>query len=274
MAVFSTIATKRFIVLEKLNNFLDLSLQKPVFPPHDFAGCVWLVSYADGPEVYFANQNFLAQTAINKGIDFVLMYRRSNIAPDFYQANRAILEQPRGVGYWLWKPYFILKTLEMAPEGDIVVYMDVGMFIKESIIPLLQYTKVADRVFVQNHHVNRGYIKRDTVVLMGSDDSVLDKPQLEAAVIIIKNTQNSRDFVKQWLILCQNARTLTDQPSEIKEYPDFKDHRHDQAILSLLYLKNPEGAHVIPNAERHIYFNDHKRRPHQADVSLLARVRL
>ncbi|MEI8295640.1 MAG: hypothetical protein WCG04_03850 [Alphaproteobacteria bacterium] len=268
LVVFAAIGAKRFIALNKLDDSVDSSLQKPLIPPHDFAGRVWLVSYADGPEVYFANQNFLAQTAINKGIDFILMYRRPNIAPDFYQANRAILEQPRGAGYWLWKPYFILRTLEMVPEGDIVVYVDAGAFIKDNIIPLLQYTKTSDRVFVQNTHVNRGFMKHDTMVLMGMDDSVLDKPQLDAAVIIIKNTQSSRDFIKQWLDLCQNARLLTDQPSETKEYPDFNSHRHDQSILSLLYLKNPEGAHIISNAEKSIYFNHHKRRPNQADISL------
>jgi hypothetical protein len=35
-----------------------------------------------------------------------------------------ILEQPRGAGYWMWKPYVILKTLvERMDWGDYLCYV-------------------------------------------------------------------------------------------------------------------------------------------------------
>ena len=33
--------------------------------------------------------------------------------------------------------------------------------------------------------------------------------------------------------------------SKDKEFSDFKDHRHDQAILTMLYYKNPENILLI-----------------------------
>ena len=38
---------------------------------------VYLVTYADGPEVFLKNQNMLTFTALNKGIDFFLQYRNN-----------------------------------------------------------------------------------------------------------------------------------------------------------------------------------------------------
>ena len=33
---------------------------------------------------------------------------------EFYLEHKKILDQPRGNGYWLWKPYIILSALEAA----------------------------------------------------------------------------------------------------------------------------------------------------------------
>ncbi|TLE03345.1 hypothetical protein [Helicobacter japonicus] len=32
----------------------------------------------------------------------------------------------RGFGYWCWKPYIILKTLEQLENNDILLYADIG----------------------------------------------------------------------------------------------------------------------------------------------------
>jgi len=80
---------------------------------------VWLVSYAEG-DVYKANQNWQTFSAINKCIDFYLPYRFKDLDAEFVTKNKELLSKTRGAGYWVWKPYVILKTLKMIPEGDIV----------------------------------------------------------------------------------------------------------------------------------------------------------
>ena len=81
---------------------------------------VFLISYADGPKVFFKNQNSLVQSAINKGFDGIINYKKSHIDNIFYNKNMDILSDPHGAGLWLWKPYFILKTMEMLPEDAII----------------------------------------------------------------------------------------------------------------------------------------------------------
>jgi len=55
------------------------------------------------------------------GIEVFLGYGVMNLTDAFRDRYRSILEQPRGAGYWLWKPYVILKTL--------VDYMDWGDYL-------------------------------------------------------------------------------------------------------------------------------------------------
>ncbi len=79
--------------------------------------------------------------------------------------------------------------------------------------------------------------------MVDGDASYLDKQSLNAGIILLRNTKNSRDFIEEWLKNCEDPELLTDIPSP-EEYPDFRDHRHDQSILSILYNKNPQKYHL------------------------------
>ena len=58
-------------------------------------------------------QKFNKATAIHKGkVDEVVSYSPQDIDTLFHDKNSSILKQKRGNGYWLWKPYFIERTLE------------------------------------------------------------------------------------------------------------------------------------------------------------------
>lgn len=48
----------------------------------------------------------------NGNFDKIILYLPTDIDKKFYEKNKNILSQKRSGGYWLWKPYFIVKTLE------------------------------------------------------------------------------------------------------------------------------------------------------------------
>ena len=54
---------------------------------------VYLLSYADGAEIFFMNQNALAASVINRGVDFIFNYRRSHLDQDFIKKHSDILNQ-------------------------------------------------------------------------------------------------------------------------------------------------------------------------------------
>ena len=215
----------------------------------------WLISYSDGNayngkenNVHEANQNFLTYVTINKGFDAVINYKSQHIDPKFYEENKRILDQNRGAGYWLWKPYIILKTLDKMEEGDFLFYVDAGvMFLghAEDFIEKLNENN-KDIILFGNWHTNRTYVKKDLYSIMNISEKYRDLLQLDAGVcIVIRNTEKSRNFMRNWLNHCKDERLLTDIKSKGEEFSDFNEHRHDQAILTMLYYKNPENILLI-----------------------------
>ncbi len=59
---------------------------------------VYLISYADGPEIIYQNQHMLAASAQNKGIDVVINYRRSLLDSEFVKKHGRILETTKKIG--------------------------------------------------------------------------------------------------------------------------------------------------------------------------------
>lgn len=204
--------------------------------------------------VNFATSNFnksqrlLNKSALKFGADQCISYNKSLLKKtDFYHKNKKILDQDRGAGYWLWKPYIIYKTLLEADEGDIVIYSDSGAEIISPLGPLVELCKRKDGLLlfqVHSHngkHSNIKWIKRDCFTLMGADEpryhhaeQVAGSPQL-----YIKNDRNIA-FVEEWLTYCTDERILTDTLNRCgsENYPEFKDHRHDQAVISILAVKH------------------------------------
>ena len=91
---------------------------------------VWLVSYGAGDN-YVATQRALTFSGLNKCVDAFIHYGPHSIDKDYVEKYKSIFEQKRGAGYWLWKPYIILETLNQVPENDFVLYVDAGwVFIK------------------------------------------------------------------------------------------------------------------------------------------------
>lgn len=209
-----------------------------------FCQGVYLVSYADGSEVFFQNQNALAQSALNRGIDFIFNYRRSHIDETFYKKHQNILDEKSGVGYWLWKPYFILKTMKNTPEGSIIVYADTGAILTNSLIPILNHLQKNDGIFYRYNREMYGTLKTtiDAQVaheLRGTAHPDFDKTiPLWAGFIVFRNCQITRDFVKAWLELCTNSNHL-------KGY-GRSSHSHDQSLLNITFLKRPNRMIALP----------------------------
>ncbi|MGD0465808.1 MAG: hypothetical protein ABSA84_03865 [Gammaproteobacteria bacterium] len=220
----------------------------------DLRPSVYLISYADGHEVFFKNQNTLANSAINKGIDFILNYRRAHLDQKFVKQHASILTQKKGAGFWLWKPYVILKTLETIKENDIVIYSDTGLLFREQITPLIKLTKQHD-VILFEYDPKEYYgkpihtAKREILIELDCDTNKCHYGQhVWAGVLLLKNTNKSREFIKKWLKYSCKEEFLTDQlDPKIQQHPEFVAPSHDEAILNILYNKDPTGKYLVPS---------------------------
>jgi hypothetical protein len=187
---------------------------------------------------------------------------------EFYQLHRNILDQKRGGGYWLWKPYIILQELKRLNDGDYVVYSDCGrrpQSFSRRIDTLLEWCSdnggVLPGVYVPHWGANRRWTKRDCFVLMGCDHEEYWNPcQVQAAFSVWQKNELSLSFVEKWLHYCTDERILTDIPNTcgLPHFADFVDHRHDQSVLTLCTLT--EGLRGLGDPLGHRPFCDNDKR--------------
>jgi hypothetical protein len=194
---------------------------------------------------YQAAQARLHATARECGIDAIDAWNLPRLrATSFYRENAGILEQRRGAGYWLWKPYILLETLRHVAPGDLVLYHDCGKGAGYRLVPFqplvdlcLAQGGILPGVVLPDVGPNKKWTKRDCFVRMGCDTlPYWDQLQVSAAWGFYQNTPRAMDFVAQWLRWCRDPRVLTDQPNVcgLPNFPEFVDHRHDQSVLTNL----------------------------------------
>ena len=153
-----------------------------------------------------------------------------------------ILENIRGYGYWIWKPYIIKKYINLIEENDTLLYLDCGckfnnITYKDKLIELLKMEK--NDILINLCGSNDcTYTKKDVSKSFNLSIDLLKKPHGQAGVVFYKKTTKIIEFVDQWYELCQNYHNIDDSPSIIENFDGFIEHRHDQSIFNLLIKKN------------------------------------
>lgn len=200
---------------------------------------IYVLNFAN--EAYEKARKLNTKTAYKFGADKVFEYSFNEIDRDFYKKNKDILGKKRGCGYWLWKPYFIYKTLMQSEENDWVVYADSGMYYRKSIKSYIENLVQNDIDFISRttKFKEKQYTKRDVFIEMGCDNfDYTESLQRAAGAMVIKNTSENRKIVAEWLKCAQNTHWITDEANCFEEnYKEFVDHRHDQSIFSLICKK-------------------------------------
>lgn len=156
------------------------------------------------------------------------------------------MENTRGYGYWFWKPYCILKTLQTIPKNEVLLYVDSGCSInyhgKEKFDRFLESIYDQDKIMLGfTMDMTKRWTKRDLYVYTNTDSlNFHNGPQTIGGINFWKHTDETLDFINQWFKLSLIENLIDDSESLAKNYEEFIEHRHDQSILSLLVLKKLE----------------------------------
>lgn len=202
-----------------------------------------LLTYAD--DLYRPMQAKLIEHAQSLGaFDTIFTRTRNNlIETDFYKDNKYILDGNKGGGYCLWKPYYILEVLNRMEENDLLLYMDSADYIYEGDKlreTVFQLMKDKDLLLTDGAFPAYKYTKRDAFIQMGCDKPEYHNSiQLEAGIVLVKNTDFTRKIILEWLHWCKNPSVITfdENVCGLPNLEGFKEGRYDQAILSLLKYK-------------------------------------
>ncbi len=213
------------------------------------------ITYATGQKYLSVANNIIEN--YKKFFDDTILYGINDIDKNFYDKNKKIFESSRGAGYWLWKPYFILKVLEEINENDIVFYLDLGDELRYDIKNfVVDNCNNNDGFFlVEGYHNHSVWTKNDCFVLMNCNESrYFNATQLEAGCCAFVKNEKTINFVKEWLELCQRYDIISDE-SETKNSNNFKEHRYDQSILTNLAIKHNLKTVSIHQVSKYISYN-------------------
>ena len=177
------------------------------------------------------------------GFDRVIEYSVEDIDEDYRVKFANILNQRRGAGYWMWKPYIIHKTLQRMTTEDVLFYCDSGASFINHVKPYIEACKQDEKgiILFRDGHINKKFTKRDCFVYMDADsEKYINATQLTAGFQFVKKTDFSIEFYTEALKYAQNENIITDLPNicGLPNYPEFEDHRHDQSILTNLAVKH------------------------------------
>ena len=193
------------------------------------------------------------------GFDKTTIHDMNSLTAGFKRNHSEILTQTRGDGYWLWKPYIILKTLvENMVDGEVLMYQDAGAYIIHDAGPLIklcEHAKYGILLFYLTL-LEQQYTKRDAFLLLDVDkDNVYQTFQRLASFILFQKNCMSLQFVMEWLAYASDPRLITDIKNTLGKpnLPGFREHRHDQSILSLLSKKWGLMAYRTPSQYGNIF---------------------
>ena len=202
--------------------------------------------------VNYANQGFLRRqrrcsySAIVEGkMDYCLRYGASDLSPEFVKKNNQLLKAKKGAGFWVWKPHIIRNALAKVDDGDAVIYCDSGCLVTGNLKPLVETCATRTRGIlgfeVGKDFLERQWTKRDVFVSMDCEEAKYwNTPQIRATTIIFIKCKASLEFLCEWQELVCDEQLVCDHDSTTgqSEFHDFREHRHDQSLFSLLYKKH------------------------------------
>ena len=88
------------------------------------------ITFGGGSENYYqAVERLCGQVKSLEIFDSITGYTDKDIKSDevFWNKHKNfIINNKRGYGYWIWKPYLILKKLKEINDNDILLYLDCG----------------------------------------------------------------------------------------------------------------------------------------------------
>jgi len=205
--------------------------------------------------IYFGDDAFkyqkqrLKKEAENAGwFENIIVHTPQTISK-FLNEHKDFVENSRGYGYWIWKPYIILSLLKEVSDGDVVVYIDSGGSVLshrnkrfEEYLELLNLNPIlvfSDGGSCGNppNYKEKYFQKMKVLKRFGleNDEDFLNSGQIEAGVFICKKSQESIDFVEEWLnLVTEDNYSLVNDNDDFEQLNEFICHRHDQSILSVL----------------------------------------
>lgn len=241
------------IVPTNIEQFIDNSNNK-----------IYLINYAN--RGFVESRRKLKKSALENGVDEVFEYNLSDIDEDYKNKNSKHFLSERGGGYWVWKPYIILKTFHKIKYNDIVIYSDSGATILKSLTPYIELLNKYSIILFNTQYdpsaIENKYTKMDIFIELNCNNNkdITNTRQIESGFLICKKDKNSIEFINKWLDLVQKYNLVSDEVSKGNNFPEFIAHRHDQSLLSVLGKLYKDKYNILIYSGEKDFIDHHRKR--------------
>lgn len=189
----------------------------------------------------------------------IRIFDENSLNADFCEKMKEhLIPGSRGFGYWCWKPQIILQVLREMPEGDVLLYCDIGCHLNPKGLKRLeeyrQYAIAHGIVAFQSRALGeaarndlsmhflpeRQWTKMDLLEYFGVAErrDVLDSGQMGGTIVAAARA-DTRRFMEEWrACFYEHFEFVDDTPSKLPNFPDFIENRHDQSVFSVLCKKH------------------------------------
>jgi hypothetical protein len=198
---------------------------------------------------YYEAAHWLVESA-RPFLDGYLAYRDVDLPRQFVKAHARHFADGRGYGYWTWKPFVLKEAIEQLAPGDVVIYSDAGSLMVADPAPLVDLCRASELgiLLFDNRDAqpdgerwtNRVWTRRECFRRLGlTGRRYEDGPQVNAAFIVLEHRPEALAFLEEFANACDSYEIVSDMVSTTApEDQAFRDHRHDQSILSLLAIRD------------------------------------
>mgnify|MGYP003318085373 CR=1 FL=1 len=184
-----------------------------------------VVTVAFGDKKYKRGQRFLDRHSQKCDANYYGYGESDLLKSDLYKQSPEWMSPENNYGWFAWKPYFILKTMERLEDGDKIFFLDSLDIYHPEIFSYVDDVMGDDPCLLPlGNSRNADYTKKDCFVYMECDEEdYWDSKQLEAGFTFWKVCDESKKILREWLEWCLDEKVGGDISgfSNLKEDEDF-----------------------------------------------------
>jgi hypothetical protein len=186
--------------------------------------------------------------------DEIYIYTEKDFDKEYLEKNGEFMRNNKGYGFWIWKSYFVKKTMDKMNDGDILVYADCGCHLVLNRIALERLNTYVNlcinfpqaNLAFQVCYPEKSYTKMDLFKKLDEDNDLMkESGQLVGGIFVLRKCEHTTNLINEYYELCKNHSLIDDTQSILPNDSSFVAHRHDQSLFSILRKKR--GCILMPD---------------------------
>ena len=182
---------------------------------------------------------------------------------EFMEKHKDVLTQPRGGGYWIWRPSLLLEALNKIEDGEFLVYLDAGCKLNPygkkrfyEYIDMIDNSDYGIMSFQMSGNLGQGNLEKENKWTNKEIFNYLNEPtdgahantgQFLGGILVMKKNQHLLKIINLLIKALDDDQLMYTDHYSTNQHPQFKENRHEQSLFSL--LRKIHGSVVLDGDE-------------------------